>query len=210
MIYKITKENNQHLEDVYTQAMKDLNAFYDRNWNQNMPRVFIVQDRATIDSLRQEETARWVKAWNEQRNIFMLDNEAMEEESAHKRLSDEEYAASMKHELSHSFFFKLSGRADKPLWLLEGVSIFTSGQTNLWKRPEELDSFLSYYDSGGEKLYKESGFAVEFLVNTFGKQKLLELIASLPKADSQEKFNQVFEEIYGFVPSYEGFRVLEL
>lgn len=205
MIYKLQELPDNNLEEVYQKAMKDLNSFYGRNWNQNMPAVFIVDDRTTIDSLRQEETSRWVKAWNDHRNVFMLNNEHMETESSHKKLSDEEYAASMKHELSHSFFFKVSNGFAKPWWLLEGVSIFTSGQTKLWEKPQTLDSFLGYHEKGGEKLYSESGFAVEALVNTYGKEKLLDLIKSLPQVDTPEKFNIIFEGIYGFYPSYEEF-----
>lgn len=211
MIYTVQKLEDEFLENAYRQAMSELNEFYERKWTYGLPRIFIVQDRRTINSLRGKETNSWERSWNEgSKNNFILDNEMMEQESCHKKLSDEEYATSVKHELSHSFFLKISTGKTKPLWLCEGVSIYTSGQTKLWKKPAKLHTFLEYYDDSENVtgVYTESGFAVELLVENFGKHKLLDLIRSLATADTQEKFNISFKDIYGFDPTYDEFAKL--
>ena len=148
--------------------------------------------------------------WAEGRNVFILDNNAMEKESSHKKHSDEQYVASIKHELSHSFFRHVSKAKNVsfPKWLWEGVAIYTSGQLVFKRKPTFFESFLEYYNSGGGKVYEESGFAVELLVNKFGKQKLLDLIKHLKDTENQEQFDGKFYEIYGIQPSYEEFNKL--
>ncbi|MBU1988607.1 MAG: hypothetical protein KKD94_03965, partial [Nanoarchaeota archaeon] len=59
-----------------------------------------------------------------------------------------------------------------------------------------------------EGVYEESGFAVEFLVETHGKKKLLALLKILKEKDTNEEFAGKFKEIYGFDLTYENFRVL--
>ena len=51
----------------------------------------------------------------------------------------------------------------------------------------------------------ESGFAIEFLVKQFGKEKILKLLQELMKDDSKSNLKRVFKEIYGFELDYENF-----
>lgn len=207
MIYQLNKNEDKFLENVYDEAMKELGSFYEINWVHNKPRVILVNSRKMINDLFERETENWLLGWSEGRNIFLLDNDAMETESSHKKNSVEDYACIIKHELSHSFFGIVSKVqvGYRPKWLLEGVAIYTSGEQKKRKRPEKFGSFLDFFDAEGNGVYKESGFAVELLINKFGKQKLFELIKAQKDIKTRDDFDGKFYEIYGFDPSYEEF-----
>jgi len=69
-----------------------------------------------------------------------------------------------------------------------------------------LKDFIKFYKKKGKEVYYESGFAVEFLVEKYGKNKILKLVKSLKNIDSEEEFNKKFKEIYGFELKYENFK----
>jgi hypothetical protein len=194
------------LEEVYGSSIKELNDFYELDWTENLPKIQIVPDRKSIDALRGKKTEPWVVGGRAGENtIFLLDRKNYEAESNHK-YDKAKYLALLKHELSHCFFSRLSGRKDgKPVWLNEGVAIYTSDQNKLKKKPATFETFLSFYKTGGSGVYDEAGFVVELLINKFEKEKILELIKSLGSIRSPEEFSAKFKEIYGFELSYEEF-----
>ena len=207
MIYKLnlTKTKDKFIEKIFQSSMKDLNDFYGINWKINIPKIIIVKDRQTIDLMYVEKTEPWVVAWadNDSKIVYILDKNNFEQQSSHK-YSDRYYASLIKHELSHLFYKIVSKNRRGPVWLSEGVAIYTSGQTKLKSRPKEFKNFLEFYDKGGSEVYAESGFAVEALVGAFGKNKLLKLIKSLPEANTEKDFNVIFRKIYGFELNYKS------
>jgi hypothetical protein len=115
------------LEASYEVAMKRLNDFFEIGWIRNQPIVFLVEDRATIDCLRNEETESWVVGWSERRKVFLLAREKMGVESD-RAYSVEEYDALLAHELCHLFFGVSTGGQSTPTWLNEGLCGYVSGQ----------------------------------------------------------------------------------
>ena len=103
MIFSLSNRQDEKLEQAYEKAMKELSEFFGMDWTQNRPHIFVVDSREMINKLKGRETEPWVVGWAENRNIFMLANEKMETESSHKKRSDEQYAALLKHELCHAF-----------------------------------------------------------------------------------------------------------
>ena len=207
MPLKIESFEDGFLDKIYTESIADLNKFYEMNWVHHQPVVIIMKDRKTIDVLKGESTERWMVGHAEGNKVFILDRNNLESESDHK-YSQEKYYSLLKHEISHCFYRILSGGNMKPVWLCEGVAIFTSGQNNE-KRPVEcFKEFLGFYENGGKGVYAESGFAVYLLVKEFGKQKLLDLIKGLKSVASQKDFTELFIRIYGIEPTYEKFNGL--
>ena len=194
---------------MYNRSMKELDDFFKLNWKVNKPKIFLVKDRKSIDKLMGQKTQDWIVGWVNDGNVFVLDKDNYEKESCHK-YSDERYFSLIKHELAHVFTQAYSCIFDKsiePDWLWEGVAIYLSDQNKTFKKPSELKGFLQHYSKDNKSLevYKESGFAIELLVNNFGKQKLLRLIKSLKGIDSKEDFANKFKEIYGFDLNYKNF-----
>ncbi len=191
---------------MFANSVSKLNRFFGLRWKHDLPRVFIMKDRRTIDALSEKKTERWIVGFNDQRYIFALDNASMEKESSHRKRTPKEYASLINHELSHAFFSQLSGGITKPRWLNEGVSIYASGQIKF--KPKEFKEFLEFFDQSGKGVYGEAGYAVKILIEKFGKPKLLKLVKGLGRAKTRTLFNAEFKKIYGFAPSYKTFNHL--
>lgn len=209
MIYKINEINAPKLEETYTRSIQELSDFFRINWKFNRPHLILVPDRKTIDSLKGQKTEEWIVGWVSNGNVYLLDDKSFETESNHK-YSDEEYFALIKHELVHCFSNIFSNFSKTPVWLLEGISIYLSGQNRLKTKPKKFEKFIDFFDKDGKEVYAESGFAVMFLVEKYGKEKLLNLLKEAKKSETQESFADLFQSIYGFELSYDNFEVPRL
>jgi hypothetical protein len=205
MSFEIKLSNNQEIDKIYEDSMSELDSFFELGWKYNRPNVFLVPDRKTIDALNGEKTPDWFVGWAKGTAIYLLSKENLKKESSHK-YSDEEYSRFLKHELAHCFTHVISNFSQKPVWLNEGISIYLSGQLKFKNKPEKLNKFLDLNNFKEKGTYSESGFAVEFLVKKYGKEKLLELLKK--STNSKEDFAKLFESIYGFELSYENFEIL--
>ena len=208
MIFKIQKVADNNLQADYDRAMKELNGFYGLNWVHHRPQVIMVPDRKTINEVRDKKSEDWQIGWVNEDLAFVLDNEAMEKNSCHKKYSPEKYYSLIKHELSHIFFQHLAKAGNGPKWFWEGVAIFTSGQVAFQKPITKFEHFLDSMDKDLSGLYEESGLAVELLIKKYGKKKLLSLIKSLAECPTDKLFTKKFKEIYSFTLSYKNFNNL--
>ncbi len=205
MIYKIEKASNEKIDQACKRSIRELNKFFNYNWQENLPRLILVPDRKTINALRGCETESWLVGWSDCRNIYILDYTNYERESNHK-YSDKEYFGLIKHELAHSFTDKIFNNIQKPIWLLEGIALFLDGRNDYDKKPKKFSSFIKYYNKFDSGVYKESGYAVEFLVKSYGKRKLIKLLKESSKLNSNKSFARLFKNIYGFELNYKNFR----
>ena len=201
MIFKIKKKKDKVIEKMYTKAMKELNVFYGLNWKYNLPNVIILENRKELDRFSGGKTEDWVVAFAEKQTIFILSRENYEKESAHK-YSYEEYFSTLKHELGHLFFGVISKGKENPLWLNEGTQVFITGKLKLKKSINKFSKFIGYYSKWDKNAYSESGFAIELLVNKFGKRKLINLIKGLFSINNEKEFNRLFKKVYGFELNY--------
>ena len=206
MVFQIKKIENFELDSFYESTMKELNSFFGLKWEQNKPNIILVKDRKTIDLLGQKKTEDWVVGWVKGNDVYLLSDKNYESESCHK-YSKEEYEALLKHELAHCFSNVISEGFYKPIWLLEGISIFLSGQNKFKNKPKLLKNFIEFFEKGGKEVYSEAGFVVEYLVKKYGKEKLLSLLAQIKKAKTEKDFNNLFKSIYGFDLSYDNFKI---
>ncbi len=211
MIYKINEVKNELVEKAYKEAMLDFNDFFGINWVDDTPNVVVLSNRKEIDAFYGCKTESFVVAFGKPgnlRNIYLLDNEKIEQESSHKKYSDEEYSRLVKHEICHLFYMSISKSNFRPVWLTEGVSIYLSGQLAENKPVKKFSDFIEFYACGGGGVYKEAGEAVKLLVENYGKDKLLNLIAQSKEIRSKEDFDKLFKEIYAFDLDYNNFNNL--
>lgn len=103
--------------------------------------------------------------------------------------------------MAHCFHQIISGYNNLPVWLWEGVATFVSGQNKYIEVPVEFHRFLDSATEHKPGVYEESGYVVAFLVEKFGKAKLLELLKRLGEGD----FAKLFTSIYKGNPTSEFF-----
>lgn len=203
MIFKINPINDSFVDKIQKESMDELNTFYGIGWVHHLPNIIIVDKREDIDSLYGDKTEDWLVGWTNKRTVYVLNKDNFGTESD-RIYSDAEYIALIKHELSHIFFEILSKGNHKPIWLNEGLAIYTSGQLTFKKKPENFNHFLNHYENGGKAVYDESGFVVQLLIDRYGKEKLLQLISQLKSTKTEKEFLDLFRKIYRFTLCYEN------
>ena len=72
MIYTIKQKPDKFLENICDQAMKDFNEFFGIKWVKNLPKLVIIDERKTIDSLLNKKTQDWQVGWAQKGNIILL------------------------------------------------------------------------------------------------------------------------------------------
>jgi hypothetical protein len=199
-IFRIKVNKQEELDSIYAQALEKLNNFFDIKWEQNKPKVYIVSDRETAESLRDKQTPNWVVGWNGNGVVFVLDKDvALKTESTIQ--DDEDYKMLIVHELAHLYFKIVTGGKTQPNWLWEGTSIVAAGQAEKWKKPTEFRNFLDSND-----VYSEAGYALLLLIQKFGKEKFIQILKNYKTYSGD--FSILFKNTYNMELSYTSFEAL--
>ncbi len=212
MIYKIKEYKNKLIEKAYREGMKEFNKFFGINLEYNKePDICILNSRKEIDLLKRYKSERWVNAFvigGKGNIVYILDNNRMEKESSHKKHSDNEYSALIKHEICHLFEHVVSKNCYKPLWLGDGLAVYLSGQLKFYNKINTFSNFIESYDKYNKSTYTEGGNACMLLIENFGKKKILRLISRSSEVNNKNDFAKLFKKIYGFDLSYKNFNNL--
>ncbi len=207
MALEIRSVRDNFLDDVLEISMNELSDFFNFKWNLNKPLVIKIPDRKTIDSILGKKTEPWMVGWASDGKIFVLDRKKYSSESIHK-YSKEEYITLVKHELAHLYLRIIVDKGFIPCWLEEGICIYASGQNKFRKKPKSFKHFLKYFEENGKRIYNESGFVVEFLVNKYGRLKLINFLKSLKDIKNKKDFIRNFEKYYKIPLKYSIFNNL--
>jgi hypothetical protein len=199
-IFNIKISEDRELEKIYEEAMDELNDFFNIRWAVDRPKICIVDDRKTINALKDRETPNWLVGWPTGRVVYVLNKDSFSTES-NLNYSENDYKMLIKHELAHSFFKNMTGGKTRPDWLWEGISILASGQAEAWEKPLELRSFLD-----DKEVYKEAGYALLLISNKYGKDKIIQLLKRYKTY--QGEFPELFQEEFGIPLSYDFFNNL--
>lgn len=205
-IFIITKHNDTALEKIYETAMEELQQFYELNWVRNRPKVCIVASRADFDVICGRKTEDWFVGFGANKLVYLLDKGKFETESSHK-YTPKSYSQLLKHELSHLFYFSLT-ESNYPVWLTEGLAIYTSGQVDSWKQVESFKSFLNFFKVIGRPVYEEAGLAIKILVEEFGREKFIQFIKSMKGPISEEVFSDRFQDVFNLPLDYDNLNKL--
>lgn len=191
----IKKSKKTKIKAFYEKAMKELIDFYEINWTDNTPIIYLADSREAFDTIGKEKTEQWVvgKALDYNK-LLLMSPDTYEKESCHK-YSDELYYILIKHELSHLFYDILSQNKG-PVWLEEGMALYVSGELPYKKAPKKFSNFLRYYDFEDADVYSESGFVIEKLIKKFGKDKILNFIKLLPNIHDEKQFEDEFKNLF--------------
>jgi len=189
-VFKITSIENKKLQKYKDKAIKELNEFFNKKWIYNTPKIFVVDDRETINLLKEQETEDWVVGWSWGRMaIYILNPKNISKESCHDG-SKYNIEHLIKHELCHSFFQMTFGQS-KFQWVNEGVSIYVAGQLDKYKMPDKFEGFLD-----GNNVYQESGNAIKLLIDNFGKDVLFKFLKKQRGIEKEEELKAVFKEVF--------------
>jgi hypothetical protein len=204
-IFKVTPVDNPTIEQYKATAMRELNDFFpNKTWAHNTPKVFIADDRKTIDSLCEEETKPWVVGLSWDRSaVFILNPENISKES-NQDGTKYNIQKLIKHELCHSFFALNFGRSSFS-WISEGVALYVADQLTDYRTPMAFKDFL---EDKPKNVYAEAGFAIKLLVDNFGKEKVFEFLKKQNGIESREDLGALFEKVFENKLGYDYFNKL--
>ncbi len=83
-VFKVTILDNSALQNYKDKAMEELDVWFEKVWPYTAPKLFVVDDRKTIDALLEQKTEDWVMGWSWGRNaVFILNPANISTESCH-------------------------------------------------------------------------------------------------------------------------------
>jgi hypothetical protein len=192
MIFIIKSKEEKSIDKIYQKVMKEYEKFFEFKWNNQRPKIFRLSAKNYLQ-LTEGLLRKSATAFSKGDYIFLQDKYFKDKKEIERIL---------RHELAHAFTYCIANsKKYKPCWLWEGIAVYISGE-NKNKTNNLFNKFLKYYNFIDSNAYSESGFVVQFLVENYGKKKLVELIKSLKNINSEEVFSKKFKEIYKFELSY--------
>jgi len=198
---------HKEIKETFARSIDELGDFFGTKWTRNAPKIMIFDSRKDMDKAYGKKSERWAWGCADNKNsIYVFTPEKVEIETSHK-YTHKSYEALIKHETCHLFFNKIYKKY-KPIWLNEGTSLFLAGQDRFGKKPKVFKTFLESVEETKPDVYTEAGFAIELLINNFGKEKFLELLKENRDCKDYEDFKNRFKKLYGFELEYKGFNKL--
>lgn len=195
-----TIKQPEKLADMIKKANKKLSDFF--NLDLNLPSVFFVQSRKQFDELRQTKTEDWMVGFAEGGNIFILDPDEYTKESSHTDIKG--FYKTLSHECAHIAIKKFCGHSN-PKWLNEGLACYLAKQEKTAPSKEALLKVFDYQQKPNKEIYGVGYFWVKFLIENFGKEKLLELIKTITYKTNEKDFIKIFRKIYNLNYSKNNF-----
>ena len=189
------------MDKILKSIKRDLEKFFDIRIKP--AKLFLLNSRKQINQLRHEKTEPWVVGWIKNNTIYILNPDVFTKESNHKDVN--EFWRVLKHEYSHIVIEQFCKRRPRgPAWLIEGLCCYLAGQEKRKPKNKELSAIFKKKLNSRE-IYVVGYFWVKFLIEKFGKSKLLTLIKSMNQKIGRSGFVYEFYHIYGFHYSKEEF-----
>jgi hypothetical protein len=121
-------------------------------------------------------------------------------------------AATVRHELAHLVIGRFGESClggSRPNWLNEGLAVYSEGEpdnetvtdienaieANSFYPVRSLNGAFPSHDSGANLAYSQSYSLVNYLLETYGPEKMQELILTLAEG---EGYDEALEQVYGF------------
>ncbi|MFZ0546797.1 MAG: peptidase MA family metallohydrolase [Candidatus Promineifilaceae bacterium] len=127
-------------------------------------------------------------------------------------IADSWGAATVRHELAHLVIGRFGQSClggSRPTWLDEGLAVYSEGEpdeetlsdiekaveANSFYPVRSLNGAFPSHDSDARLAYSESYSLVNFLLETYGPEKMQDLLLTLAQAES---YDAALEQVYGF------------
>jgi hypothetical protein len=177
-IEKITKE----LEDFFEIEAPDFD-------------IVLINTREDYDAIHGKKTEPWQAATVKGNTIYAIHPDKLEEITVHKK---ESHPKRIKHELSHVFYDKCTGGEIRPAWLNEGLAYYLADQGRWTLNEYGKLMAVDYFSRFDNKVYGGGEYMVRTLIEKYGKKKLLVMIKKITPPLTEEKFGDIFKDVYGF------------
>lgn len=159
--------------------------------------IVITDSREEFDKLTGQKSEPWTAGWANSHKIVAIHPDKLDEltEGIHK---SDSHPKRIKHELAHLFYAKLTKGEFRPACLNEGLAFYLDGRGGHPVSDERKYVAPDYFYDYDGHVYGPSSYTVKTLIDKFGKDKMLSLIKKIRPGLTEDNFNKLFHDIYGF------------
>ena len=198
-------KDNKKLNNFLKKSQKELSDFF--GIKIRFPSIFFINSRKQYNDIWKTKSKDWMVGGANGRNVFILDPKIYTKESSHKDPND--FWLVLKHEYCHIAFRQYCGHSI-PKWLNEGLANYLASQVKKKPTKKEALRVFDYYQKLDWRIYNIGYFWTKFLIEEFGKKKLLTLIKSIDSQTTEKEFAKKFHQVYKFHYSKTDFeKILE-
>ncbi|NUQ57744.1 MAG: hypothetical protein HUT38_04665 [Candidatus Paceibacter sp.] len=200
LIFRYKNKDRNELEDLITEAYKDVSAQFQSELDDLCVRVH--NNKKDFNKQIGRETESWHVASATKGEVDIMHFDAFEKETSHKK---EDFLPILKHEITHLFIEKITRDKAVPKWLSEGLSSYVSKQYKNIKHPvyveenfcEKLGTPAGWDKHSNYYAYNTAALFVGFLAEKYSLNKLIELLSNINKNYFYPDFIKKFETVFG-------------
>lgn len=181
-------------QDMVDQIVKECEEFFEIG-PIPLPEINFIYTREEMDTLLGRKTERWERAVCVYGKLTFIHPSKTLELTTH---TNDDFWKVVKHEMAHWFYTDITG-THRPKWFNEGLANVVAESPR--QRPKSLDEPVvdKYFAKSESFTYAWGYWMVKYLLDEYGKEKLVELTKSLTDNEvTKEFFAKQFMEIYDF------------
>jgi len=190
-------DSKQNLNKLVNQAYLKNKKFFGQDISDI--KITFLYTRSQMDKICGYKTPDWLVGYAPQKQIFIFSPSVFDKVSSHPAT---DFLHTLTHETTHIFSNTLLGFY-YPLWLYEGLAGYVAEQYKI-RKVKKINKFFQLHDSKSwHELtnYPQAFLFTKHLIDTLGKEKMLDFLKQLPKnlgrhhyhADFIKFFNQFFK-----------------
>jgi hypothetical protein len=194
----IIKDNklisNTGKDKTIKRALNQVLSFFNKG-NISFKIVFL-KKRSELNKIRGYKTKRWeVGGYYGDSTIFIFDKNVFDKVSDHPK---KYYYSTLVHEIAHVYTEKIL-KFVYPIWLTEGIAYIIARQDKEITKYHKKDLKKAYSEKDWERetYYTSSCIFTKYLLEKFGKEKLIRLMGSLKIHEKRADFYKKFMKIFG-------------
>lgn len=191
-------DSKTKLERIISKAYRANKTFFGKN--PLKIEISFLYTRSQMDRTYKQKTAEWIVGYTNKNHFFIFSPKVFDQVSPHPA-SDFSYV--LVHEMAHVFTNEILGLY-YPIWLYEGIAGYVAKQYEIRKIKQfQFNDFNQLHDTRSWNKfnnYPQAYSMAKYLIDKFGKKKMLEFLGKTPKALGRhhypDKFIQFFSEFF--------------
>jgi hypothetical protein len=192
-------DSKKEIESLIYKAYNLNKDFFEKDLDSLVIKLFYNREDFDIyfEKIYNQKSEKWIVAWIPSSSLINIFSPSVfESQTSH---SKDNFIKVLTHEISHVFIKEIY-KINRPRWLIEGLADYISGKNLnniLLKEIIEFKELHNFKDFHKHNAYNQSGLFVKYLLDTFGKNKLFNLLINIKTNDN--KFNgfcETFENTY--------------
>ena len=177
----LTDRYNHEVADFFNTEIIEINVKFYETWQE-------LSDKFT-DLRKEKNPPKWLSGFANDRTVHILSPEVMSarrEDSGTTR-----FKKILKHEIAHFYVSRLND--DIPAWLNEGISCWLANQNKDADINPTVALLKALDHEYGKSTYDVGRFMVSKIVDTFGKERLFDIIRIKDREARYEKLKEMFD-----------------